>query len=172
MTKEGILTTETYVYNGILTAVAIVISLVFTVLYNLNTKSEKLSKLDVALPLIFSVVLYILYPIPPLSFMGINGVNNSVFGAFFFLIAGQYLHNFAYYINSRKEQKTVKTMNEPTYYHRNRNGIHITPNGIKFNADIFRFAGFIWGGIGIIVAVFNIFMPVIDLTKIFDMMKF
>lgn len=172
MTKAGVLSTETYVYNGIITAVAIIISLIFTVLYNLNAKSEKLTKLDVALPLIIFIVIYILYPIPPLDFMGINGVNNSVFSAFFFLIAGQYLHNFACYINDRKERKTVKTMNEPTYYRYHHSGILITKNGIKFNADFFCYGGYSWGGIGLFVAVFNVFKPVIDLTSIFEMIKF
>lgn len=169
LTKSGFLSPETYVINGIITTVAIVVSLIFTVLYNINAKSEKLTKLDVALPLIFSIALYGLYLLPPLGFIGLNGVNNSVLSAFFFLIAGNYLNNFGYYINSRKRTRHINNRSNPVYTNRDK-GIYVGKDGtVTYNYDSFKFIGIMFYLAGLFVSVFNIFKPIIDLSSIFSM---
>lgn len=144
-----------------LTTLAIVIAIVNMLFLYKNDKNKNDKKcpisINIILCIIFFLLLYIIYTLPIFDFIGQKGVNNSVCLVFECLFGSKFLIYLSYVLKSKSVNISFSL---------NKNSFNLAQNYYKFfsTLGIFVFIG------GIIGAIFNIFIPAIDMSVPYQMM--
>ena len=86
-----------------------------------------------------------------MSFISVNGINNSVALIFIFSMGGVYFFDIFFYLKEKYTLDNVKTL-KPIEYSKQR---HINE---------FKFGGYFIPALSFIFAVINLFVPVIDIS--------
>ena len=150
-TSLTIINTESYILNSIILIFSAIATIPYIYKsYNL-ADTIKIQIPDIAIPIVFALVLYILYLLPPLNFIGVNGINNSVALIFIFSMGSVYIFNIYFYLKEKYPQKNIKTL-KPLDYSKQRR-----INEIKL-------IGYIMPALSFIFASINLFVPVIDIS--------
>ena len=150
-TSLEIINTESYILNSIILILSATATIpyIYKSYYVANTSKIRIS--DIAIPIVFALVLYILYLLPPLNFIGVNGINNSVALIFIFSMGGVYIFNIYFYLKEKYPQKNVRTL-KPLDYSKQRR-----INEIKL-------VGYLMPALSFIFAFINLFVPVVDIS--------
>ena len=150
----------TFIDNNFATTIVFAtISIIVTIasmLFSYRNHINDLNYMNIILCVIFCLLLYIIYNLPFFNFVGQKGVNNSVCLVFEFLFGGKYLIYFSYVLKS-------KSRNE--IYNINKKSLNSTKKYYKF----FSILGMYVFIAGIIVAIFNAVIPVIDVSVLYQM---
>lgn len=145
--------------NLAITIVFATLSIMVTIasmLFSYRNHINDLNYINILLCVIFFLLLYIIYNLPFFNFVSQKGVNNSVCLVFEFLFGGKYLIYFSYVLKS-------KSRNE--IYNINKKSLNSTKKYYKF----FSILGMYVFIAGIIVAIFNTIIPVIDISVLYQM---
>ncbi len=150
-TSLEIINTESYILNSIILILSAIATIPYIYKsYNLADTIE-IQIPDIAIPIVSVFILYILYLLPPLSFVGVNGINNSVALIFIFSMGGVYFFDIYFYLKEKYTPHNIKTL-KPLEYSKQR---HINE---------FKFGGYFIPALSFIFATINLFVPVIDIS--------
>ena len=150
-TSLEIINTESYILNSIILILSAIATIPYIYKsYNL-ADTIKIQIPDIAIPIISLFALYILYLLPPLSFISVNGINNSVALIFIFSMGGVYFFDIFFYLKEKYTLDNVKTL-KPIEYSK------------QLHMNEFKFGGYFIPALSFIFAVINLFVPVIDIS--------
>ena len=150
-TSLEIINTESYILNSIILILSATATIpyIYKSYYVANTSKIRIS--DIAIPIAFFFILYILYLLPPLNFIGVNGINNSVALIFIFSMGGVYIFNIYFYLKEKYPQKNVRTLKP-------------LDNSKQRRINEIKLVGYLMPALSFIFASINLFVPVIDIS--------
>lgn len=150
--------------NIVFTALTIIIS-VFSMLFVYKCDNKNKLGINIILCFVFVLLLYLIYTLPIFDFVGQKGVSNSICMVFEILFGSKYLIYLSYVLNTKNVGASIRS-NEQLFKPHNIS-FSIVKNSFNSNQrdyNFFRVLGvFVFIG-GIIGAIFNAVMPVIDMS--------
>jgi len=181
LSKNNIISTETYIFNTVLVAVAIFLTIIAVIMYNKCVKQNytKPSPLRLILSFISPFIMFGLYHLPFLGFVGLKGVNNSIIGIYVFSLYGLFVYDISYFIKAKYYAGTrLKSRNIVNFSHSysrshlggvqnisKNNGTYYLHMILKYIAVFFILMSFF-------IAVFNIIFPKVDMSLFTEMNVF
>lgn len=145
---------ENYIVSIIYMIILIGIE-IFSMIISYKGNDNKVSVVNIILPLFLAFLLLLLYFLPVFNFIGCLGVNNSVCLCFVFLLGARYIYNIGLFIKGKSRNVMLHI---PT------NALNASKNTYKRSYRIFIYVAYIMIAICSIGVIVNTFLPKVDVS--------
>ena len=167
LSYNNIISTETYVINSAFVLISTSLTIIAVILYNKCEKQGQIKPnwLHLLLSFVTPFIIFGLYNLPFLGFVGLKGVNNSIICIYLFSLYALFLYDLSYFVKAKYDKGSkLKNTISKSYSGLYLKSIKSINNNIViyYLHTVLRYGAVFFVTASILIAVFNLIIPKVD----------